>query len=120
VSRGGPRPNAGRKKGSVSKATEIRQEMLARAAAEGISPLEVMMTAMREAWAANDHEKAVEYAVSAAPYVHPRLTAVKHSGDQDQPVAMTITNADADTFASRVTGLASREGAGTGNGLSEH
>lgn len=120
MSRGGARPNAGRKKGSVTKATEIRQEMLARAAAEGISPLEVMMQAMREAWAANDHDKAVEYAVSAAPYVHPRLSAVKHSGDQDQPVAMTVTHADADTFASRVASLTARADTGAGDLVSEH
>jgi hypothetical protein len=120
VSRGGARPGAGRKKGSVTKATELRQEMLARAAAEGISPLEVMMQAMREAWAANDHEKAVEYAVSAAPYVHPRLSAVKHSGDENQPVAMTVTHSDADTFASRVASLIARGGEEPRDSVTEH
>jgi hypothetical protein len=92
VPRGGARPGAGRKKGSVTKATVYRQEMLARAASEGISPLEVMMTAMRQAWAANDHEKAVEYAVSAAPYVHPRLAAVEHSGNEDKPLAIEVVS----------------------------
>lgn len=90
--RGGKRPGAGRKKGQVTKATVFRQEMLARAAADGISPLEVIMTAMRNAWAANDHEKAVEYAVSAAPYVHPRLAAVEHSGNQDKPLAYEVVS----------------------------
>lgn len=37
-----------------------------------------------------------------------RLAAVKHSGDEAQPVAMTITHADADTFASRVSSLLTR------------
>ena len=84
--RGGARPGAGRKKGSVSKATVYRQEMLAKAAAEGISPLEVMMTAMREAWEKGDKEKAVQVAEKAAPYIHAKLAAVQHSGDADNPI----------------------------------
>lgn len=84
--RGGKRPGAGRKKGSVTKATVYRQEMLAKAAAEGISPLEVMMTAMREAWEAGDKEKAVQVAEKAAPYIHAKLAAVQHSGDADNPI----------------------------------
>ena len=88
--RGGARPGAGRKKGSVTKATVYRQEMLARAAAEGISPLEVMMTAMREAWENGDKEKAVQVAEKAAPYIHAKLAAVQHSGDADNPVAYQI------------------------------
>jgi hypothetical protein len=99
--RGGKRPGAGRKKGSVSKATVYRQEMMARAAAEGISPLEVMMTAMRKAWDAGDVDKAVLHAVQAAPYMHPKLAAVQHSGDAENPVTMAIltgvpTEQDAD------------------------
>jgi len=64
--------------------------MLARAAAEGISPLEVMMTAMREAWENGDKEKAVQVAEKAAPYIHAKLAAVQHSGDADNPVAYQI------------------------------
>jgi hypothetical protein len=66
--------------------------MLAKAAAEGISPLEVMMTAMREAWANGDKEKAVQVAEKAAPYIHAKLAAVQHSGDADNPVAYQITS----------------------------
>lgn len=78
--RGGARSGAGRKKGSVTKATVYRQEMLAKAAAEGVSPLEVMMTAMREAWEKNDRERAVQIAEKAAPYMHAKLAAVEMSG----------------------------------------
>lgn len=91
--RGGARPGAGRKKGSVTKATVYRQEMLAKAAAEGISPLEVMMTAMREAWEAGDKEKAVQVAEKAAPYIHAKLAAVQHSGDADAPLQHVISSA---------------------------
>lgn len=91
--RGGKREGAGRRKGSVTKATAIRQELIARAAAEGISPLEVMMTAMREAWAAGDQKLAFERATACAPYMHPRLAATTHSGDTDNPLSIAITSA---------------------------
>lgn len=64
----------------MTKATVYRQEMLAKAAAEGVSPLEVMMTAMREAWEKNDRERAVQIAEKAAPYMHAKLAAVEMSG----------------------------------------
>ena len=88
--RGGRREGSGRKKGSITKATVYRQEMLARAAAEGISPLEVMMTAMRDAWEAGDKERAVQVAEKAAPYIHARLAAVQHSGDEDNPLTLAV------------------------------
>lgn len=84
--RGGARPGAGRKKGSITKATVYRQEMLARATAEGVMPLEVMLTAMRKAWEAGDIKEAVSHAEKAAPYVHNRLAAVEHSGNEDKPI----------------------------------
>lgn len=90
--RGGRREGAGRKKGSTTKATVYRQEMLAKAAAEGISPLEVIMTAMRAAWDAGNTDKAVEHAIAAAPYMHPRLAATQHSGDKDNPLAVAIAS----------------------------
>lgn len=86
MTRGGKRPGAGRKKGSVTKATVYRQEMLARATAEGVTPLEVMLTAMRRAWDAGEVKEAVSHAEKAAPYVHNRLAAVEHSGNEDKPI----------------------------------
>jgi hypothetical protein len=61
----------------------------ARAVAEGITPLEVLLRTMRSAWAkasANgetvtsfqDALVAAAMAEKAAPYVHPRLAAEKH------------------------------------------
>lgn len=64
--------------------------MLARAASEGISPLEVMIGAMREAWEKGDRPAAANFAKDAAPYVHPRLAAVEHSGNAEKPVAYVI------------------------------
>lgn len=87
MGRGGKRPNSGRKKGQVTKATVYRQEMLARAASEGISPLEVMMTAMRKAWDEGNVSDAVKHAAAAAPYVHPRLANV----DMNANLAVTLS-----------------------------
>lgn len=82
--RGGARPGAGRKKGSATKKT---REIADRAAEEGITPLEFMLNVMR---APSDHEDPkiqaareamrFEAAKAAAPYVHPRLAAVEHTG----------------------------------------
>lgn len=85
---------------------------------EGETPLEYMLRVMRSNQA--DEKRRDMMAVAAAPFLHPKLAAIEHTGDKDNPVHMTVQNADADTFASRVVGLASREGAGTGNGLAEH
>lgn len=76
--RGGARPGAGRKKGSC---TKLSQAIRARAAATGVMPLEVMLTAMRQAWDEKDLATAVIYAEKAAPYVHPKLASTSVSID---------------------------------------
>ena len=86
MTRGGRRSGAGRKKGSLSHKTRA---IAARAAAEGITPLEVILRTMRSAWARastngetvtsfQDALVAAAMAEKAAPYVHPRLAAEKH------------------------------------------
>ena len=86
MTRGGRRSGAGRKKGSLSHKTRA---IAARAAAEGITPLEVILRTMRSAWARAstngetvtsfpDALVAAAMAEKAAPYVHPRLAAEKH------------------------------------------
>lgn len=87
MARGGKRVGAGRKVGSQVKRT---QEIIAKAAAEGISPLEVLLTSMRMAWESKDADKACAWAEKAAPYVHPRLAAVEHSGDKENPLTFTV------------------------------
>jgi hypothetical protein len=95
--RGGKRANAGRPKGAkdgsgTSRAVrqEITKQIAIKASEEGILPLEVMIQAMREAWEAGDKSTAVQVAEKAAPYMHHKLAAVTHSGDQDNPVAYQI------------------------------
>lgn len=64
--------------------------MQARAIAGGISPLDVMVTAMRQAWERGDIKEAVSHAVQAAPYVHNRLAAVDHTSDGKEMEALTV------------------------------
>lgn len=90
--RGGARPNAGRKPGS---ATVRTREIADHAAATGVTPLEVMLMAMgalvEQAQARDKLPGAGEerlklliaasgVAKDAAPYIHPRLQAIEHTG----------------------------------------
>lgn len=80
--RGGRRPGAGRKAGAATKRT---REIADKAAEEGVTPLEFMLTVMRseppEGLEGNALVQAMslrfEAAKAAAPYVHPRLSAVE-------------------------------------------
>jgi hypothetical protein len=83
--RGGRRPGSGRKPGSLNKRT---REIADKAAAEGITPIEVQLATMRALWArANegdtlDLDKAIAasaIAKDAAPYIHPRLASIEAS-----------------------------------------
>lgn len=75
MSRGGFRPNAGRKAGTPNKATAERQ---AEIQASGITPLDYMLTILRDE--DKSVEERMEAAKSAAPFVHPKLAAVELSG----------------------------------------
>lgn len=81
----------GRAKGTTNKVTEKRREIAARALSEGITPLEYMLNIMRKETPGDaDAATQLQYdslrfeaAKSAAPYVHPRLAAIEHSGALD-------------------------------------
>lgn len=82
--RGGARPNAGRKAGSATKKT---REIADKAMTEGISPLEYMLQVMRDDSHSEDERVQMartamrfEAAKAAAPYIHPRLQAIEHTG----------------------------------------
>ncbi len=72
MAHGGARNGAGRKKGSANEKT---REVADQAAAEGITPLEVMIKAMRHYHEAGNMDKAASIAKDAAPYMHPRLSS---------------------------------------------
>lgn len=82
--RGGKRAGAGRKAGSATKRT---REIADNAAAAGETPLEYMLRVMRDP--SVEHERRDKMAASAAPYVHPKLAAIEHSGKDGGPIVMT-------------------------------
>lgn len=69
--RGGARPNAGRKAGAPNKKTQEMQEMVA---ATGITPLQYLLSVMRDT--ANEPKERLAAATAAAPYVHAKLSQV--------------------------------------------
>jgi hypothetical protein len=71
--RGGARPGAGRPPGAATRRT---REIADQAASEGLTPLDVMLRAMRDHATADRWDEAAKVAALAAPYVHPRLAAV--------------------------------------------
>jgi hypothetical protein len=95
VAKGGARPGAGRRPGGRN--TKSR-EIADKAAAEGITPLEYMLSLVRMD-SAHDNEKIqtarealrFEAAKAAAPYMHPRLAAVEHTGPDGGPMQMGVT-----------------------------
>ena len=91
---GGKRPGAGRKPGTANRKT---REIADKAAADGITPLEVMLATMRALWDGAvgkdgkviDFEKALaacSVGKDAAPYMHPRMQQIVAEIDvQEQP-----------------------------------
>lgn len=80
---GGSRPGSGRKKGSKNiKTVEIANK----AAASGITPLEVMVEAMREAYNEYGAAAAVPFAEKCAPYMHPKISNIEMTGKDGGPM----------------------------------
>lgn len=74
MAKGGVRPGAGRPKGVPNKATAERQ---AQVAESGLTPLDYMLSVLRDEKADGDDRKWA--AQNAAPYVHPRLSNIEAS-----------------------------------------
>lgn len=74
--RGGRRPGAGRPKGSLGKATMLRNAMALGSPGATIEPLALMLEAMRDAYANGDMKTAFAYAEKCAPFCHARLQSV--------------------------------------------
>jgi hypothetical protein len=78
MAHGGKRPGAGRRPGSTTQKT---REIADRATEEGITPLEFMLQVMRDESA--ERSERLDMAKAAAPYVHPRLSAVEAKIDAE-------------------------------------
>lgn len=84
--RGGKREGSGRPKGAKSEKTKQREAIRDTALADGVTPLEVMLQAMRAHYSGGRLDEAADKARDAAPYVHPKLANIAHGGDEDNPV----------------------------------
>ena len=71
MARGGARPNAGRKPGTLNR---FNRELLERAIEGGQLPLDYMLEIMRDQ--SLDPRLRIDAAKAAAPYVHQRLSAI--------------------------------------------
>lgn len=81
MARGGSRPGAGRRKGTPNKASAERQR---RVAENGQTPLEYMLKVMRDSKASDQRRD--DMAKAAAPYVHPKLASMQHTGRNGGPI----------------------------------
>lgn len=77
--KGGVRPNSGRKPGSPNKKTAEVQRQVAES---GITPLDYLLNVMRDG--DSEPRERINAAIAAAPYVHAKLASVsvqaEHSG----------------------------------------
>lgn len=71
----------GRRKGSTNKATAARE---AEVKASGLTPLQYMLQVLRDDKA--DASRRDDMAKAAAPYVHPKLANVQHTGRGGGPI----------------------------------
>lgn len=78
MARGGKREGAGRRPGTPNSVTAARE---AEVKASGLTPLDYMLKMLRDEGA--EPKDRMWAAEKAAPYVHPKLANVEHSGGLD-------------------------------------
>jgi hypothetical protein len=89
ISAGSIRKAGGRPKGSRNKRT---LELIQRAEAKGISPLDLMLEAMHDLWQEGDRLAAFACAEKVAPYLHARLATVEQKVEAQ--VRQTVVNGE--------------------------
>lgn len=83
MARGGKRKGAGRPQGASTRRSRAIADL---ATAQGLTPLEVMLKAMRAKVKKSDWDGAASIAKDAAPYMHPKLASVQHAGPGGGPI----------------------------------
>lgn len=81
----------GRQKGTPNKASAALASDIA---ASGLTPLDYMLDVLRDENA--DPKDRMWAAEKAAPYVHPKLATIEHSGKGGGPFQIVISSADAE------------------------
>jgi hypothetical protein len=107
--RGGVREGAGRKPNTPNKASQKRQEDVAKT---GVTPLAYMLKIMRDDEA--PEERRDEMAKAAAVYVHPRLSSVETNDVTPRRSSDQIDARIRQLLADRDKGGASESPGGTG------
>ena len=79
--RGGARKNAGRKPGA---ATTKTREIADKASEAGITPLEYILSVMRDE--TTEPRERLSAAVAAAPYMHAKLSSMEVTGKDGAPI----------------------------------
>jgi hypothetical protein len=97
----GSKKLGGRKKGTPNKVTAKKEREIAQS---GLTPLEYMLSLLRDE--TKSQEVRFEAAKAAAPYVHPKLAAIQHSGTDGKPIEHTHEIVDA--FTGRISSLVTR------------
>ena len=82
---GGKRKGSGRKRGVQNRVNAALREKIM---ANGILPLEFLLSIMRDS--KNPDQMRLEAAVKAAPFCHPKLQAIQHTGQGSDPILQTI------------------------------
>ena len=85
----------GRQRGTPNRATAKREREIAKS---GITPLEYMLKVMRDSKA--DAGRRDDMAKAAAPYVHPKLANMQHTGRNGGPIqTVDLTKLSGDELA---------------------
>lgn len=71
----------GRQKGTPNRATAAKAKEIAES---GLTPLDFMLEVLRDP--TQEYPIRMDAAKSAAPYVHPKLASIEHTGDADNPI----------------------------------
>ena len=102
----------GRKRGTPNKAPARKAAEIAES---GLTPLEYLLQVLRDERKATDER--LEAARSAAPYAHPRLSAVQLTGKDGDAIEVKDTSASVDEFMRRIARIAAAQaGPGKSNG----
>jgi hypothetical protein len=96
----------GRQVGSRNKRTIAKRDELARMIDKGISPLEYMLDVMRDE--TRETEERLEAAKASAPYIHPRLSAIQHTGKDGDPIQVEEVSTTTEELKNRLKRLAGR------------
>lgn len=91
----GRKTGGGSRKGKLNKKTLAKRALADHLRKRGLTPLEYMLAVMRSRSEKVAVERKDDMAKAAAPYMHPRLNAIQHTGKDGEPIRVSFTGLDA-------------------------